>query len=121
MADFTVNTSFVDSVTGFRVSRSDTFTLTGNDSTHIMADVTTGEYTYTLPTGIGSVGYVFLKNHELSESAEDYVDVGVATTVYFIRLLPGQSGILPIAPTTSAIYLKANQGVISVEIYAREA
>ncbi|MDH3376520.1 MAG: hypothetical protein OEQ39_06075 [Gammaproteobacteria bacterium] len=121
MADFTVTTSFTDSVTGLGLSRSDTFTLTGNDSTHVMADITSGEYTYTLPTGIGSVGYIFLKNHAISDSPEDYVDVAVATTVYFIRLFPGQSAILPIAPATSALYLKGNLSTTPVEIYAREA
>ncbi|MDH3563105.1 MAG: hypothetical protein OEN49_06885 [Gammaproteobacteria bacterium] len=124
MADFTVTTSFSDSVTGMSLSRSDTFTLTGNDVGHGMADVTSGEYTVTLSAfavGVGSAGYVFVKNHALSESAEDYVDVGVATTAYFMRLFPGMSGILPIAPATTAIYLIANQGVIPVEIYVREA
>ncbi|MDH3279533.1 MAG: hypothetical protein OEQ39_03040 [Gammaproteobacteria bacterium] len=121
MADFAVTTSFADGLTGLTKSQSDTFTLTGNDFDHKLVTVTTGEYTWTLPTGIGSAGYMFIKNHDTTGSALNYVDVGVATTVYFCRLYPGQSGIFPVAPTTSAIYLKAGTASVFVEAFIREA
>lgn len=100
---------------GFAGSDSFSVTTTGNGSWEKKGAVGTSEETWTIDTLVGNAGYVVIRNFD----ATNYVQVGIATTVYFARLLAGQSAVFPIEPGTASFFVKANTAscVLQIKVY----
>jgi len=75
------------------------------------------EYTFTIDTDVGNAGLCWIYNAD----ATNYIQVGFATTVYYLRILAGQAAVIPLEPGTSALYLRANTADCETEVYVREA
>lgn len=112
-----VQTTINNSTLGINKTSTASVTTTGDNVDLKVASVTTSEYTWTIDTDIGDVGYVWVRNID----STNYVQVGFATTDYKIRLLAGQTAVIPVEPATSALYLKANTATCLVEFMAIEA
>ena len=73
----------------------------------------TAEETHTLAADVsGTAGWAVIVNHD----ATNYIEIGMATTVYVLKLKAGEvfSGRIPSA--TTALYLKANTGACDVTV-----
>jgi hypothetical protein len=102
---------------GFAGSRSFTVTTTGNGAWGTKASVATTEEEWTIDAQIGDGGMVAIRNLD----ATNYVQVGIAAGVYFMRLKAGQSAVFPIEPATASLFLKANTAACVVQVYVVEA
>lgn len=101
----------------FSGSRGFSVTTTGDGAAMETRSIATSEAEWTIPTGIGSVGLVTIRNLD----ATNYVDAGFATGVYPLRIKAGQSALLPITPATASLFLLANTAACIVELFAAEA
>jgi len=117
MANINITTGISDSTDGFVIQSTQALTTSGDGVDYRRIDVTTSEVTHTLDASIGNAGACYIKNRDTA----NFVEVGFATTVYPIKLLAGQTAIIPLAPATSAIYLKADTATCKVDVYIREA
>lgn len=79
--------------------------------------VGTSETTLTFKTDIGNAGYMLLINRDET----NYVQVGFAATTYYLRLLAGQTALIPIEPALTDLYLKANSAACKVQYKLYEA
>jgi len=79
--------------------------------------VGTSEEVLTFKTDIGSAGYMILINRD----ATNYVQVGISTGAYMMRILPGQVALLPVEPTLGGIYLIANTATVQLQYKLFEA
>ena len=95
---------------------SSTYTITRTDSGeyHIRMTVGTSEETITLPADVSaSVGAVMAINHDDT----NYVEIGVATGVYFAEVQPEQD-IRSFGPeATTAFYVKADTAACDFELH----
>lgn len=73
--------------------------------------VGTSEATITFDTNVADAGYLVLINRDDT----NYVEIGFATTVYVMKLKAGESAVLRLAPSVSAIYAKANTAAIELQ------
>ena len=101
----------------FSGSRAFTVSATGNNAATETLSIATSEAEWTIPASIGNAGLMTIKNTD----GTNYVQVGFATTVYSLRLLAGQTALLPLEPATASIFLKANSAACVVEIGVYEA
>ena len=90
---------------------------TGDNYGSGKATVGTSEVEITLPTDIGSAGAAMLVNRH----ATNYIDVGFATGVYYLRLLPGQPALIPLEPTVSSIFVISDAAASILEYDFKEA
>lgn len=67
-------------------------------------------------TGGQGPGYAFIYNAD----ATNYVQVGIATGAYFMRLKAGESATLPLDSAISTLYLKSNTAACDVEVWIWE-
>lgn len=117
MATLTVSASIKDSDSGVSRAASASVTTTGEGWDYRNVNVGTSEYTFTIDTGIGDAGQCLIVNRDDT----NYVQVGFATGVYYLRILKGEPALIPLEPGTSALYLLANTAACDCEIYVREA
>lgn len=91
-------------------------TTAGEGIDNRRVSITTGEVTHTIDAAIGNAGYCYIKNRD----SANFVEVGFATTVYYLKLLAGQSALFPLTPAQSALYLKADTAACDCDIIIRE-
>jgi hypothetical protein len=102
---------------GFAGTRSLAVTTSGDAKYELKGYVNTTEEEWTITTEITDAGYCVVTNFD----ATNYVQVGFATTVYNIRLKPGQSAVFPLEPATASLVLKANVAPCVVRLTVYEA
>lgn len=86
-------------------------TQTGTHEDGRRVDVGTSEKTITFDTDVGDAGYIVLINRD----ATNFVQIGFATTVYYLRLGPGEVAVMRLEPTVSALYCKADTAAIELQ------
>jgi len=101
----------------FSGSRGFTVTTAGDGAASETRSIATIEAEWTIPTSIGNVGLVTIRNLD----ATNYVQVGFATGVYALRIKAGQTALLPLEPATASLFLLANTAACIVELAAYEA
>jgi hypothetical protein len=102
----------------FSGSRGFTVSTAGDGAASETQSIThSGETTWTIPTSIGNVGLVTIRNLD----ATNYVQVGFATGVYALRIKAGQTALLLLEPATASLFLLANTAACIVELAAYEA
>ena len=103
--------------TTVKLLRDDTGTTTGQTLTLTIGDyrqaatipVGTGEVTITVDSSITDAGFMYCRNHtDPDDDPDNYVDIGYSTGDYPNRLYAGESALIPLATTTAAIYVVAN-------------
>jgi hypothetical protein len=103
--------------TTVKLLRDDTGTTTGQTLTLTIGDyrqaatipVGTSEVTITVDAVITDAGFMYCRNHtDPDDDPDNYVDIGYSSGVYPNRLYAGESALIPLATTTSAIYLLAS-------------
>jgi hypothetical protein len=100
-----------DSDTGIGIVR----ITTGDAEQMLVQNIGTSEEEITLLadiTGGNGPGYAYLEN--LDDT--NYVEVGTATTVYWMKLDAESKAILPLNSTVSSLFLKANTAACDVRI-----
>ena len=117
MSSLAVQATINDATTSLNKTANISVTTTGNQFDFRRVEVTTSEYTFTISTDVGDCGYCWIRNAD----ATNYVEVGFATTVYYLKLLAGQVALFPLVAAQSALYLKANTATCEVEVYVHEA
>lgn len=58
--------------------------------------------------------------HFLNCDSTNYVQVGISTGAYFMRLKAGEPALLPLDNAVTTLYLKANTANVELEIYITE-
>jgi hypothetical protein len=116
MASISIQTRLVDVDDAVVVDNQLNVTTSGEGVDSRRINITTGEVTHTIDSGIGNAGYCYVKNRD----ASNFVELGFATTVYNIKLLAGQSALFPLTPAQSALYLKADTAACDCDIIIRE-
>lgn len=101
-----------------------TVTATGNNRYTETITIGTTEEPIAVPTDIGDLGEVLVKNKD----ATNYVEMGYATGVYVHKLVPKVSSTIHpgtvsfyATPALSQIFLKANTAPCDVEVTFVEA
>lgn len=102
-----------------QVTRADTLeTIGGYQSitvgTHRQAGVVsvgTSEETISVLADIGDAGLMYV--HNLDDT--NYVDIGFATGDYPLRVYADQPALIPLAPSTSTIYVLANTAAVDLQ------
>lgn len=87
---------------------------TGDGAQRIRRSVGTAEESVSIDADIlagNDPGWLYLKNLDPT----NYVELGIATTVYFARIPPGTAVLVPINPSAVAIFLKANTAACVVD------
>ena len=102
---------------GTTVSASATVAAAGSGADLRMLEIATSEAELTFGAQIGNAGLCMLKNLD----ATNYVEVGFATGAYPIKILAGQFAVIPLAPATASLFLKANTAAVMVQLYVHEA
>lgn len=103
--------------TGLRDSMSKTITTAADGVDLSVQEIGTSEVEHTIAAGIGDAGLCRIVNMD----GTNFVEVGFATTVYPIKLLPGTFCLLQLAPATASLFLKADTKACKVGIYINEA
>jgi hypothetical protein len=67
-------------------------------------------------TGGSDPGFCLLYNAD----ATNYLQVGVATTAYVLRLKAGQCAVLPLDSAVTSLFCKANTGACDLEVWIWE-
>ena len=103
---------------GFVGSQSFTVTTTGNGSWSSKASVSSAaEEEWTIDTQIGDAGFCVIRNLD----ATNYLQVGFATGVYYLRIKAGQCAAFPLEPGVASLFLKANTAAVVAQVYVAEA
>lgn len=79
--------------------------------------VGTSEETITTDVGITNVGPCVLINRDDT----NFIDIGFATGVYPIRILPGGCNLISLTPATATLYLKADTAACELTFKIYEA
>lgn len=58
--------------------------------------------------------------HFFNADSTNYVQVGIGTGAYFMRLKAGEHAVLPLDNAVTTLYLKANTASVDLEIYVTE-
>lgn len=74
-------------------------------------NIGTSEETLAWPADITTEGYAYLQNTDDT----NYVQVGFATGVYGMRLLPGEWALFPVDPGMSTLYAKSDTGACDLD------
>lgn len=74
------------------------------------------EQVITIDASIGNAGMLYVENFD----AANYVDIGYATGNYPNRIYPGEIGQIPLSPTTSQIFVKADTAAVRMEYLVTE-
>ncbi len=100
-----------------KVTRGDTafIDVTGDSFTHEIQSVGTTQEEIAQGADLGTPGYLWIKNLD----STNYVEVGVTTGVYHIKLQAGEFALFRVNGTT--IYGKANTAACLVEYVLVEA
>ena len=101
----------------FAGNRAFTVTTTGDNSWATKGSVATTEEEWTISAEVGNAGLCIIRNFD----ATNYVQVGFATTVYYLRIKAGQSAVIPLEPATASLFLKANTAACVVGVNVWEA
>ena len=91
-------------------------TMTGAGEDRRVVNVGTSEETYTISTDIGDCGLCLLENKDDT----NFVQVGFATTAYYIRLQPGEPYVFRLEPSVTAFYMKADTAACNVLFHVFE-
>ena len=114
MADSIKITDYVTNVTSNRVyGEPYTQTRSGTAEQHGRMDVGTSEEEITVASDIGNLGTVKFVNHDDT----NYVEVGVATGVYYTMVPAGESVRTYGPATTGTFYVKANTASCDLEYH----
>jgi hypothetical protein len=112
MADeITISVRMAFSKSGAKASRTENINVdvTGDSFTHEIQSVGTTEEELAQGADLGTPGYIFIKNLD----STNYVEVGVTTGVYTVKLLAGEVACFRVNGAT--IYAKANSSSVLVE------
>ena len=90
--------------------------VAGEDWDGATEETSTVESTLGIGSDVATVGYLFLRNH--SSTAGEYIEVGISTGVYHIKLDIGEVALF--RPNGSTIYVKAASGTPKIEFLAIE-
>ena len=88
---------------------------TGSAEQMLLQEIGTSEEEITLLsdiTGGNGPGYAYFEN--LDDT--NYVEIGTATTVYWMKLDAESKAILPLNSTVTSVFLKANTAAVDVRI-----
>jgi len=77
----------------------------------------TSEESIAISADIATNGYAIVINRD----ATNFVQLGTATGVYWAKLLPGQAALVPIDPSVTSLFLKADTAACEVEYRLFEA
>jgi len=114
----TVAYTFTYTVDGVKlVDVSKSRTSTGNQSIcRPKMVVGTSEVEETLPTDIGDAREVVITNHDTTA----YVQVGIATGVYSLRIRPGDTDKLSLEPGTGSLFFLSDEADTECTYYVHE-
>ena len=96
-----------------------TITTTGNHVQVLRSTIGTAEETINIAgdiTGGQGPGFCFIYNAD----ATNYVQVGIATGAYFMRLKAGEAATLPLDSAISTLYAKADTAACDLELWIWE-
>lgn len=119
MATHEINASIRDTVREYTRTVKQSFTATGNARDIRTLEIGTSEETITILSDItagNGPGYALLEN--LDDT--NFIDLGFATTDYKIRLHAGAVALIPLAPSVTALYLKADNAACDLDIEIHE-
>jgi len=83
--------------------------ITGSNMVKDTQEIGTTEETLELPSDMSSAGFLLIKN--LDDT--NYVDIGVTTGVYTVRIKAGEIALF--RPTSTTIYAKADTAAVSIQ------
>lgn len=116
MATLRVTTRLRNETEGFERGKAATsVTTTGTHMQWERITVGTSEEELTINADItagSDPGYA----HFVNTDATNYVQVGMSTGAYFMRLKAGESAVLPLDPGITSLFLKANTASVQLEI-----
>jgi hypothetical protein len=112
-----IQTSISGIESGTTVSASATIAAAGSGADLRTLEIGTSEVEVTFGAQIGNAGVCVLKNL----ASANYVEVGFATGAYPLKILAGQFAVIPLAPATDSLFLKANTAAAMVQLYVHEA
>lgn len=112
-----LNASINDITSGVVLSSNKTVTAAGTSLDLRILEIGTSEEEVTISSEIGDAGIAFVQNLDPT----NFVEVGFETGVYPVKLLAGQFALIPLAPETSSLFLKANTSACDVKLYVHEA
>ena len=118
MASLRIAASIQDTTNSSTVGTSSlTVTTSANYEYKEVKNIGTSEESIALPSDLTSAGtgYLYVKNRD----ATNYVQIGTATTVYWMRVKAGEVAVVPLDNAITTLYLKANTAACDVEVYAR--
>lgn len=92
-------------------------TTTGGRFDWVRRIIGTAEETFAISGDLSNgIGFA----HFYNADATNYVQVGIATTSYFMRLKAGEHAVLPLDNAVTTLYLKANTASVELEMYITE-
>ena len=109
--ELSITVSMLFNKAGSTVSRSESksVTVTGDAFTHQVQEIGTSEETVAQGADVGTPGYMFVKNLD----STNYIEIGVTTGVYTVKLLAGEFALFRCAGAT--IYAIAYTGACDLE------
>ena len=117
MSTLSVSASISDSTNGVSTSATKSVTTTGSALDVRILEIGTSEEEVTIATEIGDCGIAFIQNLD----STNYVEVGFLTTETQIKIPAGQFALIPLAPATASLFMKANTDACDVKVYFHEA
>jgi hypothetical protein len=100
-----------------RIGQEATLTVGGNQQRQRMRVSTTEIEIAIEPSGVVGLCYVW---HDDTDTTAHYLDIGYSTGTYPHRLLPGESGLIPLATTTGSLFLVSDASTyFEYEIHQR--
>lgn len=95
------------------------YTGSGTHEQKVVETIATSEETFTIAadiTGGNGPGLAIFANQD----ATNYVEIGVTSATYFLRIDPGDAGALPLASGLTTLYLRANTANVITLIWIFE-
>ena len=94
----------------------DSVDVTGTDYVQMTQNIGTSEETLSLPADIGTPGYMLFINQD----ATNFVEIGPATGVYFIKLKAGEAAMMRATVAANSFYCKADTAAVDLEVICLE-